>query len=55
MNELNDFFGPESATCPVCGEPCELTTCKVDEDGHAVHEHCYVLKLKRLGDTTGYS
>ena len=31
--------------CPLCNEPVVLETCKADEQGRAVHEHCYAMKV----------
>jgi hypothetical protein len=31
--------------CWICGQPCKLEECKADENGHAVHAHCYAVKL----------
>ena len=28
--------------CPLCNKPLELETSKTDENGSAVHEHCYI-------------
>jgi hypothetical protein len=33
-------------TCALCNSPVELETCKVDERGSAVHEECYVRKIR---------
>lgn len=33
-------------TCPVCNERVELETSKTDEHGQAIHEECYVRKLR---------
>jgi hypothetical protein len=32
--------------CRICGKPLAVETCKTDDGGKAVHEECYVLKLK---------
>jgi len=32
--------------CWLCGQPCPLEDCTVDENGHAVHESCYFSKLE---------
>jgi len=32
-------------TCSVCNKPVELRTSKTDENGKAVHEECYVVKV----------
>jgi anti-sigma regulatory factor (Ser/Thr protein kinase) len=31
--------------CCICNSPVPLETCKTDENGQAVHEECYVLKV----------
>ena len=31
--------------CSICGKPVDLETAKTDDDGKAVHEECYVLRL----------
>ena len=31
--------------CPICYKPVLLETCKADEQGRAVHEDCYTLKV----------
>jgi hypothetical protein len=36
-----------SPACWVCGNPVELEECNTDEEGRAVHEQCYVEKVKR--------
>ena len=30
--------------CVVCDLPVSLEDCKIDEDGRAVHERCYILQ-----------
>jgi hypothetical protein len=32
--------------CSLCDEPVELETAKADEHGDAVHEECYVVKIR---------
>jgi len=32
--------------CRICGKPAAVESCKTDDGGKAVHEECYVLKLK---------
>ena len=32
-------------TCWICGNRVSLEICKIDENGRAVHEECYLLKL----------
>jgi hypothetical protein len=31
--------------CPLCNETVELTTSATDQDGMAVHQHCYTHAL----------
>jgi hypothetical protein len=31
--------------CWICGKPCGLETCKIDEHGMPVHEGCYVARI----------
>ena len=31
--------------CRICGRTLQLESCNFDEDGQAVHEDCYTLKL----------
>lgn len=33
-------------TCKICGTPTSLETCKIDEQGHIVHELCYTVRLE---------
>jgi hypothetical protein len=33
-------------TCALCNSPVELETCKIDERGSAVHEECYVRRMR---------
>src|SRR5256885_16813233 len=32
-------------SCPICALPVTLETANTDENGRAIHEDCYVLKL----------
>jgi hypothetical protein len=50
MEELNKFSDSNSATCAICNKLCELTNCKIDEQGRPVHENCYAMKLKNPGN-----
>ncbi len=34
--------------CWICGQPCPLEDCKVDETGLPVHEKCQVARLALL-------
>lgn len=33
-------------SCWICGGAVSLESCKADENGHAVHETCYVARVK---------
>ena len=35
----------EPLICSICNEPIRLETAKVDENGKAVHEDCYIKRL----------
>ena len=40
--------------CDICKEPVELEESKADEYGHAVHEECFVSKLRnQTGSASG--
>jgi len=42
-------------TCYLCSKPVQLETAKTDEDGRAVHEECYLRKIRpktELPDST---
>jgi|SRR5579872_101953 len=32
--------------CPICGKPVQLETAITDEYGKAIHDDCYLLKLR---------
>jgi len=32
--------------CPICNASVSLETAKTDEEGTAIHEECYLLKVK---------
>lgn len=38
---------PFTLTCSICKKPVDLKTSKTDDEGKAVHEDCYSLKLKK--------
>lgn len=40
---LQTKFAPR--LCPVCNEPIDLRVSKTDEQGRAIHEDCYALKI----------
>jgi hypothetical protein len=37
--------------CAVCGEPMALGSAKTDEHGKAVHQECYLCKLRKAKKT----
>jgi hypothetical protein len=41
--------GDSTRICWMCGKPVSLETCKTDQHGKAVHEQCYVAKVKADG------
>lgn len=41
-----------AAICWICGNPVPLEHSKTDEHGHAVHEECYVTKMKQEKSTS---
>jgi hypothetical protein len=40
--------GANSVPCVICGNLVALEHCKIDEDGDAVHEECYVSNVLLL-------
>ena len=38
--------------CAICGKPVSLESAKADENGHTVHEQCYVLKMIEQHEST---
>ena len=36
----------DPALCWICGHPVDLKTCKTDEYGNAVHEACYLARMR---------
>ena len=36
-----------SVPCVICRTPVRLEDCKIDHDGTAVHEKCYVARVSR--------
>jgi hypothetical protein len=42
---------PESLfSCSLCNDPVDLRTAKADEYGKAIHEECYVLRMRMTRD-----
>ena len=42
---------PLQHTCWICGKELSLQTCKADEKGRMVHEHCYTLRMQLERDS----
>ena len=36
---------PRIPVCGICDKPVPIETAKTDEDGRAMHEECYLLKI----------
>lgn len=52
----DELFPLQTPICPICRKPVPLNNAKTDEDGNAIHEACYVVKLgvaPRAGDVKG--
>lgn len=41
----NKLFSAPAPICFVCNQPVRLDHAKTDEDGNAIHEDCYLIKL----------
>jgi len=47
MSRLLQFiFKPRLPTCGICNKPVEIETATTDEHGKAVHEECWLLKMR---------
>ena len=42
---MTDTLPTPFFVCAICGEPCELETCKTDEEGMAVHGEYFVRRM----------
>jgi hypothetical protein len=40
------FLQPSKYCCPICERAVSLETANTDETGRAIHQECYLLKLK---------
>jgi hypothetical protein len=40
---------PVAPLCSFCNLPVDLETSKTDEYGQAIHDECYVLKVRQKG------
>lgn len=43
---LSQFVSNPLPICAICNAAVSLETAKTDEDGAAIHEACYVLRMK---------
>jgi hypothetical protein len=43
---VSDRPAPNWPICGLCNEPIKVEVSKTDEAGHAVHEECYILKVR---------
>ena len=41
----NKLFSVRAPICFVCNQPVWLDNAKTNEDGNAIHEDCYLIKL----------
>ena len=45
MHRGPHHIGDGQYFCPICNEPVKLATAKTNEDGHAVHDECYLAEI----------
>jgi hypothetical protein len=43
---LQFIFKPRFPICSICNKPVEIETATADEHGKAVHEECWLLKMR---------
>jgi hypothetical protein len=41
----NSLSSVRATICAICHQPVLLNVAKADEDGNAIHEDCYLIKL----------
>jgi hypothetical protein len=41
----NELFSLRAPICSICNAPVLLDSAKTDEDGAAIHEACYLVKI----------
>jgi hypothetical protein len=41
----DELFFSQTPICPICRKAVPLNNAKTDEDGNAIHEACYLVKL----------
>jgi len=48
MSKVLQFIRkPRLPTCSICQKPVDLQIALIDRNGKAVHEECYVLKVRQ--------
>lgn len=50
----NPLAARRTPFCSICNLPVPLNSAKTDEDGNAVHEDCYLIKLGVAKPVTSY-
>jgi len=45
MHSKRQHIGNGQYLCSICNKPVKLETVKSNEDGHAVHDECYLVKI----------
>jgi hypothetical protein len=50
----NSLAALRTPICSICNLPVSLNSAKTDEDGNAVHEDCYLIKLGVAKPVTTY-
>ncbi len=41
----DELYPPQNPICPICRKAVPLNDANTDEDGNAIHEACYLVKL----------
>src|SRR5215471_14908046 len=49
LNPISRQSRHDGLRCPVCHQPVSLESSKTDEKGRAVHEECYVARIRTDG------
>ena len=50
----NSLAALRAPICSICNLPVSLNNAKTDEDGNAVHEDCYLIKVGVAKPAVGY-
>ena len=51
LHSMPQTLLPPQPLCPICNLTVSLERAKTDEHGRAIHEECYLLKVKLEGAT----